>query len=51
MEYGVPAKSHTMPSAGIKGSKTPEQMKALFQKVGMSPVALPDVLHTDGAAG
>ena len=44
-EFGVPAKSRTLPPADFKGSGTPEQMKALFQRIGMSPVALPDVLR------
>jgi hypothetical protein len=36
-------KSRTLPPADLKGSGTPEQMKALFQRVGMNPVA--DVLR------
>jgi quercetin dioxygenase-like cupin family protein len=44
-EFGVPAKSRTLPPADVKGSGTPEQVKALFQRIGMSPVALPDVLR------
>jgi hypothetical protein len=44
-EFGVPATSRTLPPADLKGSGTPEQMKALFQRIGKSPVALPDVLR------
>jgi quercetin dioxygenase-like cupin family protein len=44
-EFGVPATSPTLPPAGIKGTAPPERMRALFQTLGMSPVALPDVLR------
>jgi len=44
-ESGVPAKSRTLPPAGVKGSKTPDQMKAISQKIGLKMVALPDVLR------
>jgi quercetin dioxygenase-like cupin family protein len=44
---GVPAAQRTPPIADFKyaNTSTPEQMKALFERVGMSPVALPDVLR------
>ena len=44
-EFGVSTKSRRLPPADLKGSGTPEQIKALFQRIGMSPVALPDVLR------
>lgn len=44
-EFGVPAKSRALPPADLKQSGTPEQMQALFQRIGMNPVALPDVLR------
>jgi quercetin dioxygenase-like cupin family protein len=44
-EFGVPTESRTLPPADLKESGTPEQMRALFQRIGMSPVALPDVLR------
>ncbi|HEY6770446.1 MAG TPA: hypothetical protein VI386_37355 [Candidatus Sulfotelmatobacter sp.] len=48
-EFGVAATSRTLPTADLKGSGTPEQMKALFQRIGKSPVALPDVAHCEAA--
>lgn len=36
-EFGVPAKSRTLPPLGIKASGTPQQMKALFDRIGMVP--------------
>lgn len=44
-DFAVPAKSRTLPPADAKDTATPAQRKALFQRVGMHPVALPDVLH------
>jgi hypothetical protein len=38
-------RSRTLLRAELKGSGTPEQTKAHFQRIGMSPVALPDVLR------
>ena len=51
-ESGVRATSHTLPPPGFEMPKrTPEQMKALFQRVGMATVALPDVLRSAGSTG
>ena len=47
-EFGVPAKSHVIPPPDLKSPATPEQIKALFQRVGMSTVALPDSLREGG---
>ncbi len=44
-EVGVPATSRTLPPADLPPQGTPEQMQALFQRVGTSPVALPDFLR------
>ena len=44
-ELGVLAESRVIPPSSLKQQGTPEQMKALFQKVGMSTVALPDSLR------
>jgi hypothetical protein len=44
-DFAVPAESRTLPPADVKDTATPAQMKALFQRVGMHTVALPDVLH------
>jgi uncharacterized protein YjlB len=43
-DFGVPAEARVIPPAGLKSTGTPEQMKALFQRVGMNTVALPDSL-------
>ncbi len=43
--FGIPAESRTLPPADLKGSETPEQAKALLQRIGMTMVALPDVLR------
>lgn len=47
-EFGIPAQSRTLPPGDLKRSGTPERMKAFFQKIGMSPVALPDALRQPG---
>ena len=44
-ESGVAATSGTLPPADLQQPGTPEQMRALFQSVGMSAVALPDSLR------
>ena len=44
-EFGVPAASRKFPPADLQQPGTPEQMQALFQRIGMSPVALPDSLR------
>jgi quercetin dioxygenase-like cupin family protein len=44
-ESGVPATSLTLPPAGLKGPKTPEQIEAISQRIGLKMVALPDVLR------
>ncbi len=44
-EFGVPATSRTLPPSDVKESASPAQMQALFQRVGMSTLALPDVLR------
>ncbi len=44
-EFGVPAESRVIPPPDLKQRGTPEQMRALFQKVGMNTVALPDALR------
>ena len=45
MELGVPAESRIIPPSSLKQQSIPEQMKALFQRVGMNTVALPDTLR------
>jgi quercetin dioxygenase-like cupin family protein len=44
-EFGVPAETRTLPSADVDGCATPEQRKALFQRIGMNVIALPDILR------
>jgi hypothetical protein len=44
-EFGVPAKSRAAPPPNLKAPGTPEQMTALFKRVGMVPLAPPDVLR------
>jgi hypothetical protein len=44
-DFGVAATSRTLPPANLQQPGTPEQMQALFQRVDMSPVALPDSLR------
>jgi mannose-6-phosphate isomerase-like protein (cupin superfamily) len=44
-ESGVPATSRTLPPPGVKGPETPEQMKAISQRIGLNMIALPDVLR------
>ncbi len=44
-EFGVPAESRVVPPPNLNQRGTPEQMRALFQKVGMNTVALPDSLR------
>ena len=44
-EFGVSATSRTLPPPDLQQPGTPEQMQALFQRVGMSTVALPDSLR------
>lgn len=44
-EFGVAGISRTLPPADLQQAGTSEQMQALFQRVGMSPVALPDSLR------
>jgi hypothetical protein len=44
-KFGVPAKSRTLPPPNLKAPGTPEQMRTLFKRVGMVPLALPDVLR------
>jgi quercetin dioxygenase-like cupin family protein len=46
-EFGVPATSRTLPPADLRDPGTPEQMQALFQRVGMGTVAIPDVLRQE----
>ena len=48
-EFGVAATSRTLPPADLQQPGTPEQMQALFQRVGMRPVALPDSLRNPGS--
>ena len=48
-ETGVPATSRVLPPADLKQpTATPEQRKAMFERAGMHPVALPDSLR-DGS--
>lgn len=49
-DFSVPAKSPTIPPGDIKQPGTPEQMRALFDRVGMKTVALPDSLRDKGIA-
>ena len=44
-EFGVPAESRVVPPSGLKQRGTAEQMKALFQRVGMNTLAVPDSLR------
>lgn len=44
-EFGTVAKTHTVPPAGIEERATPEQMKAMFKRIGMHTIALPDSLR------
>jgi quercetin dioxygenase-like cupin family protein len=44
-EFGTPASSRTLPPSGLVTPGTPEQLKALFKRIGMTPVALPDSLR------
>lgn len=44
-ESALPADARTLPPPEIRESATPEKMQALFRRVGMSTVALPDVLR------
>ena len=44
-EFGVPAKFRGFPPKNLKQPGTAEQMEALFQRVGMNAVALPDSLR------
>ena len=44
-EIGVPAEARTLPPAGIKTRGTPEKMKALFKRLGMTPVTQLDSLR------
>jgi cupin domain len=46
-EFGTPAQSRTVPPSELHESGTPEQMKALFARVGMHIVALPDMLRAE----
>lgn len=46
-DLGVPAESRVLPPADLKQRGTAEQMRALFQRVGMNIVALPDTLRAD----
>jgi hypothetical protein len=42
---GVPAKSRTLPQPDLKSLATSEQTSALLVRIGMVPLALPDVLR------
>ncbi len=44
-ETATPATSRALPPAGVKANGTPEQMQALFKRIGMNTVALPDSLR------
>ncbi len=44
-EFGIPAKARSLPPRDLAQTGSPEQMRALFQRVGMTPVALPDSLR------
>jgi quercetin dioxygenase-like cupin family protein len=44
-KFGVPAESRTLPPPDLKTPGTPEHMRALFERIGMIPLALPDVLR------
>jgi quercetin dioxygenase-like cupin family protein len=44
-QFGVAAQSYTLPPSDVKISETPEQAQAILQRIGMSMVALPDVLR------
>ncbi len=44
-ETGVPATSRTLPPHDLEQPGSPERMAALFQRVGMGTLALPDVLR------
>ncbi len=41
-EFGVPATARTLPPPDTRYPGTPEQQAALFQRIGMATVALPD---------
>lgn len=44
-EFAIPAKSREIPPPDLAYPGTPEQREALFQRVGMKTVALPDSLR------
>lgn len=44
-EFAAPAKSHTLPPAGVASRGSSEQEQALFKRIGMTGLALPDSLR------
>ena len=44
-DFATPAKSRTLPPAGVESRGTPEQLDAFFKRIGMMRVALPDTLR------
>ncbi len=49
-EFTTPATARTLPPAHMKDRGTPEQMSALFQRIGMTPVAVPDFLRSESGS-
>ena len=46
-EFATPATLRTLPPVHMEDRGTPEQLSALFQRIGMTPVALPDFLRSE----
>jgi len=44
-EFAAPAESHTLPPAGVASLASSEQQQALFKRIGMTGLALPDSLR------
>lgn len=44
-DLGEPARTRSLPPATVKGNRTPEQQKALFSRIGMTTIAMPDTLR------
>lgn len=44
-EFGEPARARSLPTTTVKSSRTPEQQKALFDRIGMTAIAMPDTLR------
>ncbi len=46
-DFAVPAESRTLPSGHVGMRGTPEQLQALFKRVGMTSLAVPDFLRDE----